>query len=151
MPIVEKPSKACFRKWRKIVGWLRNQEVVTKMDFGLHYDSKWQMSSDRTVLKIAELDVEEQHIGRNENNRRVLGLGTRMQNVEHQTWANVLGVKHNLKTMIHSILTPEEIIEEDDNMNDETSEGISNRKMYAVADASISHNQMGGHWKIMDV
>ena len=34
MPIVEKPSKMCFRKWKKIVGWLRNQEVVKKRILG---------------------------------------------------------------------------------------------------------------------
>ena len=49
--------------------------------------------------------------------------------------------------MIHSILTPEERIEEDADANNETSDGIRNRKMHVATDASMSHSQMGGHWK----
>ena len=43
------------------------------------------MSSDRMMLKIAELDGEEQHRGRNENDRRALEFGTRIENTEYQT------------------------------------------------------------------
>ena len=53
-------------------------------------------------------------------------------------------MKHNLKVVIHSTLTPEERTEENDDANDEVSDGIRNRKMHAITDASMSHDQMGG-------
>ena len=40
---------------------------------------------------------------------------------------------------------PEERIEEDSDANDEISDGIKNKKIHAITDASMLHNQMGGH------
>ena len=49
-------------------------------------------------------------------------------------------MKHDRKVVIHSILTPEERIEEDAGANNETSDGIRNRKMNPAIDTSISNN-----------
>ena len=35
-------------------------------------------------------------------------------------------------------------------MNEEMSDGIRNKRLCAVTDASMLHNQIGGHWKIVD-
>ena len=40
--------------------------------------------------------------------------------------------------------------EEDADMNDEIIDGIRNKKMQALTDASMLHNQMRRHWKIVD-
>ena len=85
IPKVENPNKNCFRKWRPFVAWLRNQEVITKINFGKYYIRKWQTSSNNMRLQIAGIDGTEQCRVRNENNQRVIEFGTRIENVEIKT------------------------------------------------------------------
>ena len=60
------------------------------------------------TFKIVDIDGTEQDRGRTENNQRAIEFGSRIENTANQNWANVLGIKHNRKFVIHSILTPEE-------------------------------------------
>ena len=52
--------------------------------------------------------------------------------------------------MMHDILIPEEEREEQIEINDDVKEGIRNNKLHVAIDTSALHNQMGGHWKIVN-
>ena len=55
--------------------WLRNQEVTTKTDFGKHCIRKWQISNNKMMLEIADVDGTEQCIIRNEDDPREIEFG----------------------------------------------------------------------------
>ena len=88
---------------------------------------------------------------RNDNNPRAIKFGIQIENVENQHWTIFLGMKHNRKFLMHSILIPEEKREDDTETNEETSDGIRSKKSHAVKDASMSYDQMRGHCKIVHV
>ena len=54
-----------------------------------------------------------------------------------------MGKKHNIKFVIHRILTPEEEREEEIETNEEVSDEIRNNKLHEATDASMLHNQRG--------
>ena len=54
-----------------------------------------------------------------------------------------MGKKHNIKFVVHRILTLEEEREEEIEINEEVSDRIRNKKLCTVSDASMVHNQMG--------
>ena len=96
------------------------------------------------MLKFSDIDGAEQCRVWNENIQRAIEFGSQIENVENQHWTNILGMKHNRKFVIHSILTPEEEREEGAEINKEISDGTMNKKSFEVTDASMLHNQMGG-------
>ena len=144
IPKVEKPNRSCFRIWRQFVAWLTNQEVTTKIEFGKHCVSKWQISNNKMTLKIMDIDRTEQCRVRNEENPRRIEFGSQIDNSEIQHWNNVLGKKHNRKFVVQRILTPEEEREEEVEINEEERDGIRNKKSHLVTDVSMLHNQIGG-------
>ena len=96
------------------------------------------------MLKIVDVDGTEKHRVRNKENPRVIEFESQIDNIEDQHWTNVLGKKHNIKFVVHRILTLEEEREEEIEINEELSDGIRNKKLHALKDASMLHNQMGG-------
>ena len=68
---MEKTNIICFRKLRQFVLGLKNQEVKTKIDFENYYESKWQMSRNKMILKAVGTDGIGNFRARKEENLRV--------------------------------------------------------------------------------
>ena len=54
------------------MAWLRNQEISTKIDFMKQSESKWKVLRNRRILEIADLDGNETHGARKEENVRLI-------------------------------------------------------------------------------
>ena len=102
----------------------KESRIKQKIDFMKHSESKWKVSRNRRILKIEDLDSNENHRARQEENVRVIEFGYQIIPVGEQHWTSVLGKRNGRKYMVYDVLQSTKESADETEVNNEREEGI---------------------------
>ena len=144
---VKKPHKRLLEEWVKFLCWLKNQEIVTLIDFDDKITTKYEVTEDKNYVKINNDEIE---YYKATEYRYGQVIYEKIDHTEVQGFRMTIAEMKPNKSLVTHCMFPPQWIESNNNIevpfNYLTTRCIEQRNAVAATDASVKDHCMGGWW-----